>query len=175
MQKNWYVVYTKPQSEKKVAGLLTKKKIENFAPVICTDVQKSWRQKVVNKPLFKSYVFVKATEQALTLLKNMEGVISLLHWLGKPAVITEAEINSIREFSADYRDIKLEKLAVSSNVSEISMYRSAYEIEGNLVAVKNKTIKVNLPSLGFAMIAEVKGDNFFGREQKAQDYIFAQS
>ena len=30
MKKNWYAVYTKAQCEKKVAALLTKKKIENY-------------------------------------------------------------------------------------------------------------------------------------------------
>ena len=33
MQKNWYIIYTKPKCEKKVASLLSKKKIENFLPV----------------------------------------------------------------------------------------------------------------------------------------------
>ena len=176
MQKNWYVIYTKPQSEKKVASLLTKKKIENFIPVVCIDGQKSWRQKAISRPLFKSYVFVHVTEQDLTLLKNAEGVISLLHWLGKPAIINEAEINTIREFAADYQDIKLEKLNVSSNVAELSTYRSTYEIDGNVVAVKNKTIKINLPSLGYAMIAMLKEDSVFERQHSmVQNYTFAQS
>ncbi len=33
MQKNWYIIYTKPKCEKKVAAFLTKKKIENFLPL----------------------------------------------------------------------------------------------------------------------------------------------
>ena len=37
MQKNWYVVYTRPQCEKKVAALLTKKKIENWLVWIVVD------------------------------------------------------------------------------------------------------------------------------------------
>ena len=176
MQKNWYVLYTKPQCEKKVASLLVKKKIENFIPVVSTETAKSWRNKVQNKPLFKSYVFVHVTEQDAILLSRSEGVISLLHWLGRPAVINDAEIAALKEFTEDYQNIELEKLTVNSNVLERSIYRSSYEIEGNLLAVKNKTIKINLPSLGYAMVAKLKEDGIFVKEGSLlQNYTFAQS
>ncbi|MGG9964362.1 transcription termination/antitermination NusG family protein [Ferruginibacter sp. SUN106] len=176
MQKNWYVLYTRPQSEKKVATLLTKKKVEHFIPLVCIEAQKSWRHKAMYRPLFKSYVFVFTTEQQAALLMQTDGVINLLHWLGKPAVINETEINAIKEFTSDYQNIDLEKLAVNSNVIERNIYRSSYEMEGNILAVKNKTIKINLPSLGYAMIARLKEDSIFGKERSMlQNYTFAQS
>jgi len=176
MQKNWYILYTKPQSEKRVAVLLTKKKIENFIPLVSVEAQKSWRNKVTHRPLFKSYVFVHVTEQEIVALRQTDGVINLLYWLGKPAVITEAEVNAMREFTADYQNIDLEKLTVNSNVIEKSIFRSSYEIEGNVIAVKNKTIKINLPSLGYAMIAKLKEDSIFVREKSMLlNYTFAQS
>jgi hypothetical protein len=96
--------------------------------------------------------------------------------LGKPAVINDAEINAIREFITDYQYIDLEKLSVNSNVVERNIFRSSYEIEGNVLAVKNKTIKINLPSLGYAMIANLKEGSVFGRERyMSQNYTFAQS
>jgi transcription antitermination factor NusG len=176
MQKNWYVIYTRPQFEKKVAALLTRKKIENFIPLVCSDVQNSRRNKTVHKPLFKSYVFVHVSEQEASSLAQTDGVINLLYWLGKPAIINGAEINAIRDFVTDYQNINLEKLSVNSNVIEKSIFRSSYEIEGNVLAVKNKTIKINLPSLGYAMIANLKEDSVFGRERSMlQNYTFAQS
>ena len=176
MQKNWYVVYTRPQCEKKIAALLTKKKLENFIPLVCVEAQRARRNKVTFKPLFQSYVFVHTTEQEAAMLKQVDGVINLLYWLGRPAVINEAEINAIREFTSDYENIGLERLSVNSSMMEHSIYRSSYEIEGNLVAVKNKTIKINLPSLGYAMIANLKEGSVFGRERAmSQNYIFAQS
>jgi transcription antitermination factor NusG len=178
MQKNWYVIYTKPQSEKKVASFLTKKKIENFIPLVCAEAQRSWRHKLVYKPLFKSYVFVFTTEQEATgLIKNTDGVINLLYWLGKPAVIDETEINAMKEFTDGYQHIDLEKLSVNTTGIERNISHSAYAIDGNvLLAVKNKTIKINLPSLGYAMIARIKEDSIFGREGSVlQNYRFAQS
>jgi len=175
MQKNWYVIYTKPQCEKKVGTLLTKRRIENFIPLVCTEAQNSRRNKTVHKPLFKSYVFILVTEHEATLLKQTDGVINLLYWLGKPAVINETEVNAIREFTRDHQNIDLEKLTVNSNVIEKNIFRSSYEIDGNVLAVKNKTIKINLPSLGYAMIANLKEDSVFGRERMVQNYTFAQS
>jgi len=176
MQKNWYVIYTKPQFEKKVATLLTKKKVENFIPLVCAEAQKSWRHKALYRPLFKSYVFVHITEQETLSILHTDGVISLLYWLGKPAVINETEINAIKELTGDYQSVSLEKLSVNSNVAERNIYHSSYEMEGNVLAVKNKTIKINLPSLGYAMIASFKEDSVFGRERlQSQNYAFAQS
>jgi transcription antitermination factor NusG len=178
MQKNWYVIYTKPQSEKKVASFLTKRKIENFIPLVCAGTQKTWRNKMIYKPLFRSYVFVHTTvQEAKALLKNADGVINLLYWLGEPAVINDAEVNAMREFTDGYQDIELEKLTVNITGVERGIYHSTYEIDGNvLLAVKNKTIKINLPSLGYAMIAKLKEDSVFGREgSMLPNYRFAQS
>lgn len=175
MQKNWYVIYTRPQCEKKVATLLSKKRIENFIPLVCTELTSTRKNKIAYKPLFKSYVFVHVTEQEATLLRQAEGVINLLYWLGKPAVINETEITAIREFTTDHRNIDLEKLSVTTSIMERNIFRSTYEIDGNVVAIKNKTIKINLPSLGYAMIAHLTEDSIFARERIIQNYTFAQS
>jgi transcription antitermination factor NusG len=178
MQKNWYVIYTKPQSEKKVASFLAKKKIENFIPLVCAEAQKSWRNKIIYRPLFKSYVFVHTDEQeAIAILKHADGAINLLHWLGKPAVINETEVNAIKEFTDGYQNINLEKLSVNATGIERNIQHSTYEVDGNvLLAVKNKTIKINLPSLGYAIVATLKEDGIFAREgSMLQNYRFAQS
>jgi transcription antitermination factor NusG len=176
MQKNWYVVYTRPQSEKKVASLLTKKKIENFVPLVTTETQKLRKNKTGIKPLFKSYVFVHVTEQEAALIPNVDGVINLLFWLGKPAVIADAEVKAIKEFTSDYQNVELQRLPVNSNIQESSLYHSSYEIEGNIVAVKNKTIKISLPTLGYAMIAILNEESVFGLDRSmSQNYTFAQS
>lgn len=176
MQKNWYVAYTRPQCEKKVAMVLAKKKIECFIPYTSTETRILRKSKTVIKPLFKSYVFVYTTEETAVSLTGTEGVISILHWLGRPAVIENSEVTAIKEFTADYPAIDLERLPVNGKNMERNIYKSSYEIEGNLVAVKNKTIKINLPSLGYAMIANLKEESVFGVDRSlSQTYTFAQS
>jgi transcription antitermination factor NusG len=176
MQKNWYVLYTRPQSEKKVASLLAKKRFENYVPYINMELTRVKRTKMLVRPLFQGYVFVYASQDQAKSLLHADGVISMLHWLGKPAVIADAEVEAIKEFTADYQSIELEKLPINSNNLEKSFYKSAYTVEGNLVAVQNKTIKINLPSLGYAMIANLKEESIFGLDKSmSRNYLFAQS
>lgn len=176
MQKNWYAVYTKPQSEKKVAASLTKKKLEVLVPMVYTKTKTFRRNKFVFEPLFKSIVFVYATQTETQILKQTGGVINLLYWLGKPAVIDSSEINAIREFTENYRNIRLEPTSVN-NEEEVNNYNgSSISIEGKLYAVKNKVVKVKLPSLGYYLTAELEEESIFVREVPAfQNYRFAHS
>ena len=48
--------------------------------------------KIVEEPLFKSYVFVKVSDEDRTAVRMTPGVINFVYWEGKPAVIKEKEI-----------------------------------------------------------------------------------
>ncbi|CAN5753949.1 UpxY family transcription antiterminator [soil metagenome] len=176
MQKNWYAVYTKPQHEKKVAALLGKKKIENFCPLACEETQNFRKLKLVFKPLFKSYVFVHVSLEELELLKLTDGIVNILYWLGKPAVIKGEEIAAIKDFTSDHRNIKLERTFVNLTETARNLSASSYAIEGKLVTIKNKLLKVSLPSLGYTMIAKVEDESVFGRNDSIlQPNTFAHS
>src|SRR6478609_8971676 len=109
-EKKWHAVYTRPRWEKKVAEMLTRRKIENYCPINRVIKQWSDRKKVVHEPLFRSYVFVKIAESELACLKKTDGVISLVYWLRKPAVIRDTEIEAIRHFLGEYDSVKLERV-----------------------------------------------------------------
>ena len=175
MQKNWYAVYTKPQNEKKVAVAFSKRKIETYCPMSAEETLSFFGTKKVHKPLFPSYVFVQANSEEIQQLSQTDGVVSILYWLGKPAVIQEEEIAAIKEFVADHPDVELEKISVNpSGITSQSM-DSNYVIEGKMVTIKNNTLKVSLPSLGFNMVAKWKGESLFGRESIIQSSTFAHS
>ena len=164
MQKNWYVVYTKPGCEKKVALFFTRKKIENFCPMNCIKIQSFRRHKILQEPLFKCYVFVKITEKEISLLTQADGAISLLYWLGRPAIIRADEIEAIKEFADDHRSIELERTQVDMNNIVHIVDGPTYSIEGKVFALKNKTVKVSLPSLGYIMIATMEDESIFATE-----------
>jgi transcription antitermination factor NusG len=155
-EKQWYAVYTRARWEKKVADLLTRKDIENYCPL--NRVKKQWadRKKMVLEPLFTSYVFVKVAEKEHVQLKKTDGVINLVYWLGKPAVIREVEIDTIHRFLGEHQNIKLEKTPVNINDMVRVISGPLLEHEGQVVAVKSKTIKIILPSLGYMMSAEIE-------------------
>lgn len=164
MQKNWYVIYTRPKCEKKVASTFTKRKIENYFPVNCKQIKSIRKTKMLFEPLFNSYIFANLVEEDIVKIKMIEGVVSLVYWMGKPATIQEEEIEVIREFTTHHHDIKLEKTQVDLTDVPRVMDGSKYSMEGNLLTIKNTTVKVNLPSIGFTMVAEVASENSLGKE-----------
>jgi len=154
-EKKWYAVYTKPRWEKKVAELLTRRRVENYCPLNQVVRQWSDRKKTVLEPLFASYVFVQASEAEHLTIKQTEGVLNFVYWLGKPAVIKDEEIEAIRFFMRTHSHVQLEKIDV--NISDRVRITGGPLIafEGDVLEVKNRTVKVFLPSLGYAMVAEV--------------------
>ena len=66
--KRWHVIYTKSKWEKKVEGLLLKANIESWCPVQKKERQWSDRKKIIEEPLFRSYVFVKIDKDNVSLL-----------------------------------------------------------------------------------------------------------
>ncbi len=159
MQKNWYAVYTRPSCERKIAGQFTKWKIENFCPLNTVRANVSWRHKMQSEPLFKSYLFVHISENEISRLYKAEGVVSILYWLGQPAIINKEEIKTIKEFTNNYRCLRVEQTGVNISDKVKIMNGPSYKMEGKFISIKNKTIKVNLPSLGFAIIAELEKEN----------------
>jgi transcription antitermination factor NusG len=164
MQKNWYILYTKAKCEKKVSSILTKKKIKNFCPIHCRQITELRRMKLVYEPLFSSYVFVYIDENQINLLKQLNHVVNLVYWKGKPAIIQNGEIEEIRSFVNQHQNITLERSRVNLRSLESVKERLSYSIDGNVVMIKNKFIKVTLPSLGYQLLAEIEGEGVLGRQ-----------
>lgn len=164
MQKNWYLVYTKPKCEQKVASILTKRKIETFCPQNRKQIKHIRKSKLIYEPLFSTYLFVNATESNIPLIRQTENVLSVVYWKGEPAIIKNEEIEIIRDFISDHQDIRLEKTRVNLEADAKVLNRPAYIMDGNILTLKNKSIKVNLPSLGFNLVAELEGEKVMGRK-----------
>lgn len=95
---NWYVVYTKPKWEKKVAERLIEMGIVAYCPQITKLSQWSDRKKVISVPLFNSYIFVQINEKERNQIFAVAGAIRYLFWLGKAAVVKDSEIEAIKNW-----------------------------------------------------------------------------
>ena len=161
MQKNWYIIYTKSKCEKKIATLLTRRKIENFLPLNLKKINSYRKRKDFQEPLFKSYLFAKIDEYEIDKIKAMDGVLNFLYWKDSPALIKEEEIKAIKEFTVDYQNISVEKTVV--NVTDLAQVvdMARYSFSGNVLSIKNTLAKLNLPSLGFTLVAKIEAFNQF--------------
>jgi transcription antitermination factor NusG len=111
------------------------------------------------KPLFTSYVFVRATPQQLVYVKDVPGVVNLLHWLGKPAIVRDQEITCIKDFLNDHPAVDLEKMNVNIN-DNVRIVRGAFmDKEGIVVQVSGNSVKIEIPSMGYALVASINKTN----------------
>lgn len=108
---NWYVVYTKPKWEKKVAERLNEIGVVSYCPLITKVSQWSDRKKIISVPLFNSYIFVQTEEKDRNRIFDVTGVVRYLFWLGKPALVKDTEIEAIRNWLtvSDSYEISIDK------------------------------------------------------------------
>lgn len=154
----WYAIYTKPRWEKKVAELLSERQIENYCPLQKVERRWSDRKKTILEPLFKSYVFVHIHSKEQVLVLQTDGVVSFVTFLGKPALIQDKEIDIIRQFLRDYQNIEVERIDLNVHDQVKIISGPLMEQKGSVLEVSQKTVKVLLPSLGFALVAIEKSN-----------------
>ncbi len=149
----WFAVYTKPRWEKKVAGLLSERGIENYCPLNKVLRQWSDRKKIVLEPVFKSYVFVKIDEENKWEVKKVDGVLNYVFWQGKPAPIKEEEINTVRKFLHEFNDVTVEKKELNINVKVRIKQGVLMNYEGMVAEVSGNRIIVKFDSLDLQLSA----------------------
>ena len=97
--KKWRAIYTKSRTEKKVSERLLLAGFDVFLPLKTELRQWSDRKKKVQVPLIPSHVFVNSTDKDLSAVLNVFGVVSVLKYLGKPALIQPNEIDNLKIIS----------------------------------------------------------------------------
>ena len=156
--KKWFAVYTKPRWEKKVFTLLQEKKITAYCPL--NKVRKKWsdRYKIVHEPLFKSYVFVQVEENETANVRTVSGVVNFVYWNGKPAVIKEEEINTIRRFLNEYGHVEAEHIQFKPNQRVKIMSGVLMDEDGIVVRSNKNKVQVILQNLGFKLTARLSAN-----------------
>jgi transcription antitermination factor NusG len=151
----WLAVYTRPRWEKKVDILLKEKSFESYCPL--NKIRRKWsdRVKLVEEPLFKSYVFVKIREEDRTAIRMTPGVINFVYWDGKPAVIKEREITTIRKFLDEYENVEVEPIKLEVDERVRITGGPLMDHEGKVVGLRHKTVKVAIDSLGYILVAYI--------------------
>jgi Transcription termination factor nusG len=151
----WYIVYTKPSQEKKVADYFSQKNIEHYCPMKKIKPQYSGLLKTTCEPLFPSYVFVHIAPVGHARISMIPQVINLVYWLGEPAFVRNQEIDAIKKFLCFYNDVQLEKIPVSANGAIAVMYSPIPNGQNTMQGTMSGFVKMRLPSLGYTLKASV--------------------
>ena len=95
-EKGWYAVYTLSRHEKQVAIHAESFDIDCFFPVYKSVRRWKDRRKELELALFPSYVFVHIGLPERLQVLRLPGVVQLVGFRGKPAKLSDAEIERLR-------------------------------------------------------------------------------
>lgn len=113
----WYVLLTKPKFEKKVESNLGKIGIKAYCPTRIEHRQWSDRIKKVETPLLPSMILVELQNKDRDLVFQVAGALRYLFWMGKPAEVSQQEIDVLIEMENNQVNIiKVEQLQEGSEI-----------------------------------------------------------
>jgi transcription antitermination factor NusG len=95
-KQNWYAVYVRSRTEKKVLADLTVIGIEAYVPLQRKLRQWSDRKKWVEMPLISGYVFVHITKKEYEMVLKNDYVVCYVYFEGKAAVIRDEDIDLLK-------------------------------------------------------------------------------
>jgi transcription antitermination factor NusG len=143
----WFVLYTKPNFEIKVAEAINDCGINAYCPVYTKLTQYSDRKKKIQKPLLPSYVLVQLLDEDRKKVFDIRGAVRYLFWLGKPAEVREEEIELLKSnLKGDYDDVLISKL--SKGKEYIIPFGTFKGQSGTVSDISKNKLKLELPSLG---------------------------
>ncbi len=154
---HWYVLYTRSRAEKKVADTLKKYGFRSYCPTVATMKQWSDRKKKVQEPLFRSYVFICATDEERIPILQTPGVINFVYWQGKPAVVRQNEIDAIGIFTQELSLHDISELSYEfEEGATMKIDWGAFKgFEGECIARQGNKIILHIESLGQVIRAEI--------------------
>jgi len=156
MTKNWFVVYTKPRHEKKVAQSLEKWEIDFFLPIKKELRQWADRKKWIDKPLFPGYLFVHIDNNDYYNVLNCPGIVKYIFHEGKPAVVKDKIIESVKAILNN--EIPYETICSLPEIGDkIIIKKGALKgLEGVIVSYKGKhKIAIIIECINTTMLLEV--------------------
>lgn len=137
-KKEWFVAYTVSKAEKLINTQIQELGIESYLPLQKVKRQWSDRVKLVEVPLFPSYLFVKTTKEKIPQLKSMRGIAWFIAFQNKLATIQEQEIELIRKVLAGGKEVIVTNNKFNSGQQVMIKEGPFAGLEGILIKEKGK-------------------------------------
>ena len=158
--RKWKVIYTRARWEKKIEQVLIEQNIEAFCPVRKIERQWADRKKIVDMPLFGSYVFVRVSPIEEFRVRQTSGVINFIYFQNKPAVVRDIIIDDIQRYLNICPDIETVGLQEFSTGDRVKIKSGMFsEVQGDIVKIEGKNILMVLEHLGCVLVTKVKLNN----------------
>ena len=147
---NWYVLHTKPRSEKKVEEQLLSLGINAYCPTR-TEI-KIWsdRKKRIRKPVLPSMVLVNINDNEINRVFESPLVVRYMFWMGKRAIVRQSEIDILKKYlKEDYNFVnsKLSDIKVGDDFKLPSFNNE----KGIVSRISKNNIWIYLKSIGYSI------------------------
>jgi transcription antitermination factor NusG len=160
MSAKWYACYTKSRAEKKVAERLNAEGIECYLPLKKERRKWSDRLKVVEFPLFTSYVFVKVEPSDFTRVRQQGDIVQFITFEGKAASIPDDQIEYIKRVLGSNHELELVPSGMKPG-QKIEI------LKGHLMGVKGELIRhqgrhkvlIRLDEIGQGLLITVEAES----------------
>lgn len=96
----WYAFHTRARHEKRVSSRLKDRGFEAYLPLVPRTRQWHDRKKVIDWPLFPSYVFARSSIETLVRVLDTPGVAGVVRMAGQPVPVPDEDIENVRLFTA---------------------------------------------------------------------------
>ncbi len=154
----WFVLYTTPRAEKKVATRLEQLSYTVYLPVVEQLKQWSDRKKKVEVVLFPSYLFIYGTKDKVVTTLGEPGIVKFVNFKGNYATIREEEIASIKRLIATGVRFETENQLLDKGDEVIIQDGPLKGISGKVLSIQSETdFYLQIDSIGYNMKMKIPG------------------
>lgn len=144
----WYALYTSPRAEKQVEKRLNEMGIKTFLPLHLSPRRWSDRIKMIEVPLYPSYIFVNTDEHKIRECLGVQGVARIVYYNGVPAMITEQEIIAMHLFLEHAR---AKEIRYSMGDEVLIACGALKNITGKIKRIGKKYLVLHLGQIGLTV------------------------
>jgi transcription antitermination factor NusG len=98
-------------------------------------------------------LFVQLEKQKKWDIRLVEGILNFVFWLGEPAVVRSEEIDIIKKFLQEFERVEVKNTAVGIADEVIVKQGVLMNYKGIVVEVMGNKARVNIESMGIALVA----------------------
>lgn len=153
----WVAVYTNPRAEKRVALRLGEHSIENYLPLRREKRHWSDRIKVVEEPLFRSYIFAKIEKTQLDSLRNVDGVVYVVSFKGEIATIPDEQIEAVRRAVETDEKLYIHQSSLLRKGATVIVQEGPFaQMKGTIVSnCRDGNFAIHIDALSLSLVAEI--------------------
>jgi transcription antitermination factor NusG len=154
--KQWLVFYTKSRHEKTIRDHLTKQGYKVYLPLLKERRKWSDRKKWVEFPLFKSYLFIKIIPKDVIYALKNPGIIRLVKFGGKPAIVQDKTIADLKLINEGNYDIKVVDNFMKGDKVKVRL-GPLKGLEGEVITINNKKrLMINIEAIKQSIHIRIK-------------------